>query len=172
MYVLTLNSKTVAMGIPLLQAMFDGDENLGMYCLPLLIWHPAQLLIGSWAAPHIRAWLGESTSGAVPETAEEAGAAAAGGAGGGGAAGAVPAASLGEIGKQQQVAETCLDEDDGLEVVSVVVVSSLHAAEPSSNGDDRSASVDRPVDGGIIAVETESPHNDNDKWAMAIFGSP
>jgi len=48
--------KTVAMGIPLLQAMFSGDSRLGMYSLPLLIWHPAQLIVGSYLAPHLKAW--------------------------------------------------------------------------------------------------------------------
>ena len=81
--------KTVAMGIPLLQAMFGGNAKLGMYCLPLLVWHPAQLFIGSWAAPRARAWLGEKTAdgggnGAVEMTAAGAQAGTSGGGGGGG----------------------------------------------------------------------------------------
>lgn len=49
--------KTVAMGIPLLEAMFSGNSNLGMYTLPLLIWHPAQLVMGSYLAPRLKAWV-------------------------------------------------------------------------------------------------------------------
>ena len=32
--------KTVAMGIPLIKAIYDGNPKMGMYVLPLLIWHP------------------------------------------------------------------------------------------------------------------------------------
>ena len=49
--------KTVAVGVPMLQAMFEGNPKLGMYTLPLLIWHPLQLLIGTIAAPHLAAWV-------------------------------------------------------------------------------------------------------------------
>ena len=45
------------MGVPMLQAMFEGNTKLGMYTLPLLIWHPLQLLIGTIAAPHLAAWV-------------------------------------------------------------------------------------------------------------------
>ena len=49
--------KTVAVGVPMLQAMFEGNPKLGMYTLPLLVWHPLQLLIGTIAAPHLAAWV-------------------------------------------------------------------------------------------------------------------
>lgn len=48
--------KTVAMGIPMLEAMFSGSSKIGMYTLPLLIWHPAQLVLGSYLAPRLKAW--------------------------------------------------------------------------------------------------------------------
>jgi len=35
--------KTVAMGIPLINAMYEGNPLLGMYALPLLVWHPSQV---------------------------------------------------------------------------------------------------------------------------------
>jgi sodium/bile acid cotransporter 7 len=47
--------KTVAMGIPLINSMYS-DINpslVGLYTLPLLIWHPMQLLIGTAVAPRI-----------------------------------------------------------------------------------------------------------------------
>ncbi len=47
--------KTVAMGIPLINSIYS-DINpsiVGLYTLPLLIWHPMQLLIGTAVAPRI-----------------------------------------------------------------------------------------------------------------------
>jgi len=52
--------KTVAMGIPLLNAIYDGDNRLGMYTLPLLIWHPAQLVIGTYLSPRLAKWVEET----------------------------------------------------------------------------------------------------------------
>jgi len=45
--------KTVAMGVPLINAIFDDNPNLGLYTLPLLIWHPLQLVIGSFLVPRL-----------------------------------------------------------------------------------------------------------------------
>jgi len=49
--------KTVAMGIPLINAMYEDDENIGAYSLPLLIWHPMQLVVGTFLAPRLAAWV-------------------------------------------------------------------------------------------------------------------
>lgn len=46
--------KTVAMGLPLIKAIYEEDPKLGMYALPLLIWHPLQLVIGSALAPRLQ----------------------------------------------------------------------------------------------------------------------
>jgi sodium/bile acid cotransporter 7 len=43
--------KSVAMGIPLIGAVYEHDPRAGLFTLPLLIWHPAQLLLGSALAP-------------------------------------------------------------------------------------------------------------------------
>lgn len=51
-----IHHKTVAMGLPLLNAIFEGDPKLGVYCLPLLIWHPMQLLLGTFIAPKMKDW--------------------------------------------------------------------------------------------------------------------
>jgi len=48
--------KTVAMGIPLINAIYENDPNLAMYTLPLLIWHPFQLVIGTLLTPYLMAW--------------------------------------------------------------------------------------------------------------------
>ena len=45
------------MGIPMLNAIFESNPNVGLYTLPLLIWHPMQLVIGSALAPRIANWV-------------------------------------------------------------------------------------------------------------------
>mmetsp|Transcript_11149 Transcript_11149/g.22224 ORF Transcript_11149/g.22224 Transcript_11149/m.22224 type:complete len:107 (-) Transcript_11149:18-338(-) len=64
--------KTVAVGIPLLQAMFDGDDRLGMYSLPLLVWHPSQLVLGSLMVPHLKAWVHKQASAGAQDSGAEA----------------------------------------------------------------------------------------------------
>jgi sodium/bile acid cotransporter 7 len=52
--------KTVAAGIPLLNTMFEGDPRLGLFVVPLLVWHPLQLFVGSFLAPSLKAWVAET----------------------------------------------------------------------------------------------------------------
>lgn len=49
--------KTVAMGVPLINAIYEDNSNVGLYTLPLLIWHPMQLVIGSALAPRLAAFV-------------------------------------------------------------------------------------------------------------------
>jgi sodium/bile acid cotransporter 7 len=49
--------KTVAMGVPLINAIYENDPAVGLYTLPLLIWHPLQLVIGSFLAPKLAAFV-------------------------------------------------------------------------------------------------------------------
>lgn len=49
--------KTVAMGIPLIKAIYEGNPKMGLYILPLLIWHPIQLLVGSALTPRLKLWV-------------------------------------------------------------------------------------------------------------------
>jgi solute carrier family 10 (sodium/bile acid cotransporter), member 7 len=51
--------KTVAAGVPLVNAMYaqTNPELVGMYTLPLLVWHPMQLILGSLLAPHLAAFV-------------------------------------------------------------------------------------------------------------------
>jgi len=49
--------KSVAIGVPLINAIFDGNPQVGFYTLPLLIWHPMQLVIGSFLAPRLAAFV-------------------------------------------------------------------------------------------------------------------
>lgn len=41
----------------MLGAIFEGNPNVGLYTLPLLIWHPMQLVIGSALAPRLSNWV-------------------------------------------------------------------------------------------------------------------
>ena len=45
--------KTVAMGVPLINAIYEDNPAVGLYTLPLLIWHPMQLVIGTFLAPRL-----------------------------------------------------------------------------------------------------------------------
>jgi hypothetical protein len=70
--------KTVAMGLPLVSAIYDGDPNVGLYSLPLLCWHSLQLLLGSILAPKLAAFvereelrLGTAAGEAAPKRDEE-----------------------------------------------------------------------------------------------------
>jgi len=45
--------KTVALGIPLITSIYQGSPVMGLYTLPLLIWHPMQLVVGSLLVPRL-----------------------------------------------------------------------------------------------------------------------
>ena len=45
------------MGVPLINAIYESDPLVGLYTLPLLIWHPMQLLVGSSLAPRLQAFV-------------------------------------------------------------------------------------------------------------------
>lgn len=49
--------KTVAMGVPLINAIYEENPMVGLYTLPLLIWHPMQLVLGSAVAPRVAAYV-------------------------------------------------------------------------------------------------------------------
>ena len=49
--------KTVAMGVPLINAIYEDNPLVGLYTLPLLIWHPMQLVIGSALTPRLAAFV-------------------------------------------------------------------------------------------------------------------
>jgi sodium/bile acid cotransporter 7 len=49
--------KTVAMGVPLINAIYEDNDAVGLYTLPLLIWHPMQLVIGTFLAPKLAAFV-------------------------------------------------------------------------------------------------------------------
>lgn len=41
------STKTAALGIPLISAIYEDNPKLGIYTLPLLIWYTAQLIVGT-----------------------------------------------------------------------------------------------------------------------------
>jgi len=45
--------KTISLGVPLINAIYENDPNAGIYTLPLIVWHPMQLVIGSAMAPYL-----------------------------------------------------------------------------------------------------------------------
>lgn len=49
--------KTVAMGVPLINSMYESNPMVGLYTLPLLIWHPMQLVVGSFVVPYVAAYV-------------------------------------------------------------------------------------------------------------------
>lgn len=49
--------KTVAMGVPLINAIYESSPFVGQYTLPLLIWHPMQLIVGSFLVPRLLAFV-------------------------------------------------------------------------------------------------------------------
>jgi sodium/bile acid cotransporter 7 len=49
--------KTVAIGVPLINAIYEGNPYIGVYTLPLLIWHSLQLVLGTLLAPRLAKWV-------------------------------------------------------------------------------------------------------------------
>ncbi len=49
--------KTIAMGIPLINSFYQGNPLVGVYILPLLVWHPMQLVLGSILAVKLAPWV-------------------------------------------------------------------------------------------------------------------
>ncbi|XP_068164253.1 sodium/bile acid cotransporter 7 isoform X2 [Antennarius striatus] len=49
--------KSLTLGIPMLKIVFAGYEQLSLISVPLLIYHPAQILLGSVLVPSIQSWM-------------------------------------------------------------------------------------------------------------------
>lgn len=43
--------KTIALGVPLITSIYGSNPNLATYTLPILVWHPMQLVVGSLVVP-------------------------------------------------------------------------------------------------------------------------
>ena len=56
--------KSLTLGLPLLNLMFGaGSKELSILSIPLLIYHPSQIMLGSILVPTIQAWLRSSNDG-------------------------------------------------------------------------------------------------------------
>jgi solute carrier family 10 (sodium/bile acid cotransporter), member 7 len=49
--------KTVAMGVPMINAIYSTSPYLAQYIMPLIIWYPLQLILGSLLVPHLLAFV-------------------------------------------------------------------------------------------------------------------
>jgi len=48
--------KTISIGVPLITTMYDGDPNVGLYTVPLIIWYTMQLVLGTALCPKLKTW--------------------------------------------------------------------------------------------------------------------
>jgi len=49
--------KSLTLGIPMLKIMYSGDPNLSFITIPLLMYHPCQILLGGIIAPKLKVWM-------------------------------------------------------------------------------------------------------------------
>lgn len=60
--------KTVAAGVPLIDAIYSNDPARSLYILPLLVWHPAQLVLGSAISSRLANWVNSESSSSARES--------------------------------------------------------------------------------------------------------
>lgn len=49
--------KSLTLGMPLLRTLYSGYSHLSQISLPLLIYHPVQLILGGLLVPYGQQWL-------------------------------------------------------------------------------------------------------------------
>ncbi len=49
--------KSLTMGMPIIGIVFDGNPDLGLITMPLLVYHPMQILLGSLMVPALTRWV-------------------------------------------------------------------------------------------------------------------
>lgn len=59
--VLVATQKTISLGIPLIQIIYEDDPDVGLKTLPLLIYHPSQLLIAALFLGRMQKWVQEES---------------------------------------------------------------------------------------------------------------
>jgi len=64
--------KTLALGIPLITAIYEEYDNVGLYTLPLLIYHPAQIIFGAYISPKLARMVENNGTTAVAPSEEDA----------------------------------------------------------------------------------------------------
>ncbi|XP_064404202.1 sodium/bile acid cotransporter 7-B-like isoform X3 [Halichondria panicea] len=60
--------KSLTLGIPMLKIVFEGSTMLSSLTLPLLIYHPIQILLGSALVPWLQGWLRPDTPTSPPRS--------------------------------------------------------------------------------------------------------
>lgn len=53
--------KCIALGVPLISIIYNGNPNEGLYTLPILVWYPMSLVVGSLVLPRIKKVLADET---------------------------------------------------------------------------------------------------------------
>eukprot|EP00041_Stephanoeca_diplocostata_P014416 m.261221 g.261221 ORF g.261221 m.261221 type:complete len:337 (-) comp19692_c0_seq4:461-1471(-) len=49
--------KSLTLGMPMMKIIFEGNPNLSLISLPLLMYHPMQIMLGSFVVPSAKAWI-------------------------------------------------------------------------------------------------------------------
>ena len=49
--------KSLTLGVPMLNIIYHQDSSLPLFSVPLLIYHPTQILLGGFIAPYAKKWL-------------------------------------------------------------------------------------------------------------------
>lgn len=49
--------KSLTLGIPMLKIIFHGSSSLSFLSIPLLVYHPCQILIGGLLVPRVKSWM-------------------------------------------------------------------------------------------------------------------
>ena len=64
--------KSLTLGMPILKIMYQGDVMLPFFSIPLLIYHPTQILLGGALVPFVKSWMkrapGAKTTGIMAST--------------------------------------------------------------------------------------------------------
>lgn len=59
-------TKTVALGIPLINVIFEGNKGIGILSIPLLVYHAEQLLVGSILVTRFSDWIKDEKPQDIP----------------------------------------------------------------------------------------------------------
>eukprot|EP00051_Salpingoeca_urceolata_P029988 m.491655 g.491655 ORF g.491655 m.491655 type:complete len:344 (+) comp30457_c0_seq1:45-1076(+) len=58
--------KSLTLGIPMVKIVFQGHKALSLISLPLLVYHPCQILYGSLLVPWLQSWLNKQQASLLP----------------------------------------------------------------------------------------------------------
>lgn len=55
--ILVACQKTLAIGIPMIQVLYEGNPDVGVVAIPLLLYHPSQLIVSSLMVATGKSWI-------------------------------------------------------------------------------------------------------------------